>query len=245
MHAASDFLEDAVFTGVTTIGARRCGGGLAGGTYLSNVPEAARMAEDLAPEIVLLEGSGAAVPPVRADRTVLVTSAARSPLALTAGLGPVRVLTADMVVITMCESGCAETREAIEAISPGVEVVATVLRPQPAEPLGDEPVVYFTTATPETAASLAEGLECELAAVVASLSDRVALREALDRPRVRGAGTYLVEIKAAAVDVVCEAAAERGARIVFCDNVPVSLPGEPDLDGQLLRIAGEAVGAHA
>ena len=75
--------------------------------------------------------------------------------------------------------------------------------------------------------------------------DRAALREALDRPGVRAAATYLVEIKAAAVDVVCEAAAERGARVVFCDNVPVSLPGEPDLDGELLRMAGEAVGAHA
>jgi cyclic 2,3-diphosphoglycerate synthetase len=245
MHAASDFLEDAVFTGVTTIGARRCGGGLSGGTYLSNVVEAAHMAEQLAPELVLLEGSGAAVPPVRADRTVLVTSATRGALSLTAGLGPVRVLSADLVVITMCERGWTETREAVEAIAPDVTVVPTVLRPQPAEPLGDDPVVYFTTASPESAGALADGLECELAAVVTSLSDRTALREALDLPRVRGAQTYLVEIKAAAVDVVCEVAAERGLRVVFCDNVPVSLPGEPDLDGELLRMAGEAVGAHA
>jgi cyclic 2,3-diphosphoglycerate synthetase len=245
MHAASDFLEDAVFTGVTTIGARRCGGGLSGGTYLSNVVEAAHMAEQLAPDLVLLEGSGAAVPPVRADRTVLVTAATRGAPALTTGLGPVRVLNADLVVITMGERGWAETREAIEAIAPDVTVVATVLRPQPAEPLGDDPVAYFTTASPESAGALADGLDCELAAVVTSLSDRAALREALDRPRVRRAATYLVEIKAAAVDVVCEVAAERGARVVFCDNVPVSLPGEPELDAELLRMAGEAVGAHA
>jgi cyclic 2,3-diphosphoglycerate synthetase len=245
MHAASDFLEDAVFTGVTTIGARRCGGGLSGGTYLSNVVEAAHMAEQLAPDLVLLEGSGTAVPPVRADRTVLVTAATRGAHALTAGLGPVRVLNADLVVITMSERGWVETREAVEAIAPDVTVVATVLRPQPAEPLGDDPVAYFTTASPESAGALADGLDCELAAVVTSLSDRAALREALDRPRVRGAATYLVEIKAAAVDVVCEVAIERGARVVFCDNVPVSLPGEPDLDAELLRMAGEAVGAHA
>ncbi len=245
MHAASDFLEDAVFAGVTTIGARRCGGGLAGGTYLSNVVEAAHMAERLAPDLVLLEGSGAAVPPVRADRTVLVTAATRSAFTLTSGLGPVRVLGADLVVITMSEHGWAETREAVEAIAPDVTVVATVLRPQPAEPLGDDPVVYFTTAPPASADALAHSLDCELAGVVTSLSDRVALREALDRPRVKGAATYLVEIKAAAVDVVCEAAAERGVRVVFCDNVPVSLPGEPDLDAELLRMAGEAVGAGA
>ena len=41
MHAASDFLEDAVLAGVPAVGARRCGGGLAGGTYLSNAVEAA------------------------------------------------------------------------------------------------------------------------------------------------------------------------------------------------------------
>ncbi len=245
LHAASDFLEDAVFTGVTTIGARRCGGGLSGGTYLSNVAEAAHMAEQLSPELVLLEGSGAAVPPVRADRTVLVTSAARGALTLTAGLGPVRVLAADLVVITMCEHGWVETREAVEAIAPDVPVVATVLRPRPAEALGDDPVVYFTTASPESAAVLAEGLDCELAAVVSALSDRDALRAALDRPIVRGAATYLVEIKAAAVDVVCEVAAERGVRVVFCDNVPVPLAGEPDLDAALMRMAGEAVAAHA
>ena len=245
MHAASDFLEDAVFAGVTTIGARRCGGGLSGGTYLSNVPEAARMAEQLGPQLVLLEGSGAAVPPMRADRSVLVTSATRPAHSLTAGLGPVRVLSADLVVITMCEQGWEETREAVEALAPDVPVIATVLRPRPAEPLGDDPVAYFTTASPEASETMAMELDCELAAVVSALSDRVALRAALDRPNVRRAATYLVEIKAAAVDVVCEVAAERGVRVVFCDNVPSPLAGEPDLDKALLRLADEAVAAHA
>ena len=77
MHAASDFLEDAVLAGVPTVGARRCGGGLSGGTYLSNVEEAVRLAETLDPELLLLEGSGAAVPPIAPARTVLVTSARR------------------------------------------------------------------------------------------------------------------------------------------------------------------------
>src|SRR6476660_2139371 len=101
MHAASDFLEDAVLTGVPTVGARRCGAGLSGGTYLSHVAEAARLAGTLDPDLILLEGSGAAVPPLRADRTVLVTSAHRPAAALTAGLGPGAVLRSDLVVITM------------------------------------------------------------------------------------------------------------------------------------------------
>jgi cyclic 2,3-diphosphoglycerate synthetase len=245
LHAASDFLEDAVLAGVPAVGARRCGGGLSGGTYLSNAVEAARLAESLEPDLVLLEGSGAAVPPVRADRTVLVTSARRPAAALTVGLGPVRVLRSDLVVITMAEDGYEDTREAIEAIAPHVPSVAVTLRPRPAEPVGDGAMAFFTTALPERARALADELEVDVEAVVPALADRAALREALDRADVRRSQVYLVEVKAAAIDVVCEAAAERGVRVVFCDNVPEPLPGEPDLDAALRELAGEAVSAHA
>jgi cyclic 2,3-diphosphoglycerate synthetase len=245
MHAASDFLEDAVLTGVPAVGARRCGGGLAGGTYLSNAVQAARLAESLHPQVLLLEGSGAAVPPLRADRTVLVTSARRPAAALTTGLGPVRVLRADLVVITMAEQGCDDTREAIEAVAPQLATVAVTLRPQPCEPLGDAPVAFFTTAPPERAAALAAGIAADVVAVVPALSDRDALRRALDRDDVRAAQTYLVEIKAAAVDVVCETAESRGLRVVFCDNVPEPVAGEPDLDAALLELANQAMAVHA
>ena len=80
---------------------------------------------------------------------------------------------------------------------------------------------------------------------VAAPGDRAELAAALERPRLRDADGYLVEIKAAAIDVVCEAAAERGIRVVFCDNQPVPLEGEPDLDAALLELASEAVAAHA
>jgi cyclic 2,3-diphosphoglycerate synthetase len=245
MHAASDFLEDAVLSGVATVGARRCGGGLSGGTYLSNVAEAARLAASLDPDLILLEGSGAAVPPLRADRTVLVTSAHRPAAALTAGLGPVGVLRSDLVVITMAEHGCDDTREAIEAVAPGLPTVAVTLRPSPVEPLGDRPVAFFTTAPPERAGALAERLEADVVAVVPALSDRRALREALRRDDVSAAGTFLVEVKAAAIDVVCEYAAEHGVRVVFCDNVPEPAEGEPDLDAALLELASEAVALRA
>jgi len=244
-HAASDFLEDAVLAGVTTVGARRCGGGLAGGTYLSNVVQAARVAEDLGPGLLLVEGSGAAMPPLRSDRTLLVTSAARPANLLTDGFGPVRVLGADLVVMTMCEHPYEDTRGAIESIAPGLPTIATVLRPDPSEPLGDEPVAYFTTAPPDAADRLAAGLDADVTAVVPALSDRIALRAALETPQVRAARTYLVEIKAAAIDVVAEAAAERDARVVFCDNRPVPLPGERDLDEALLELAEQAVGTRA
>ena len=43
-HAASDHYEDAVLAGVTTVGCRRCGGGMAGSPFDSNVAEGVTLA---------------------------------------------------------------------------------------------------------------------------------------------------------------------------------------------------------
>src|SRR4029077_9975567 len=85
----------------------------------------------------------------------------------------------------------------------------------------------------------------DVTAVVGSLSDRTALAADIDSPGVRAAATYLIEIKAAAIDVVAEAARERGARVVFCDNRPRSIAGEPDLDAGALDLAAGVVGVGA
>ena len=53
------------------------------------------------------------------------------------------------------------------------------------------------------------------------------------------AEVYLVELKAAAIDVVAEAAAARGARLVLADNEVVA----PELDARLLALADQAVPA--
>jgi cyclic 2,3-diphosphoglycerate synthetase len=71
-HAASDHLETAVLAGVTTIGCRRAGGGMAGAVFDSNVLAGARMAAARKPDVVIFDGSGAAIPPVAVDRRVLV-----------------------------------------------------------------------------------------------------------------------------------------------------------------------------
>ena len=57
-HAASDYLEDALTTGVTTIGARRAAGGLAGAPYATNVGEAVAIGAERHPGLLVLEGSG-------------------------------------------------------------------------------------------------------------------------------------------------------------------------------------------
>ena len=123
-HAASDYLEDAVLAGVPTVGARRCGGGLAGTTYDSNVWVAAELAAAERPDMLLLEGSGAAIPPVAAGRTVLVTSAVRPSYELLTGMGPFRVLVSDMVVLTMCEPPLASAQQ-VEQVRAAVETAET------------------------------------------------------------------------------------------------------------------------
>src|SRR5882762_1831470 len=67
-HAASDHLEIAALCGVPTIGCRRAGGGLAGAVFVSNVHEGARIAATRRPDVVVFDGSGAAIPPVAVDR---------------------------------------------------------------------------------------------------------------------------------------------------------------------------------
>src|SRR3954469_444368 len=71
-HAASDHLEIAALTGGPTLGSRRAGGGLAGAVTVSNVSAGARLAAERAPDVVIFDGSGAAIPPVDVDRRVLV-----------------------------------------------------------------------------------------------------------------------------------------------------------------------------
>lgn len=224
-HAASDHLETAVLAGVRTIGCRRCGGGLAGQVGTSNVSNGARLAEELAPDIVVFDGSGAALPPVAADRRILVTGPAQD---VRAGLNPYRVLLSDLVVAIGSPT---QQIEAVRAIS-DVPVIRCELRLEPVEPLGSGPVAVFAAGPASTA-----HLDANVTMVSTNLADRARLRDDLAST---DAETFVIEIKAAAIDVVAEAAQQRGAHIVFARNDVVSLPGEDDLDAALLRLATEA-----
>jgi len=204
-HAASDHLEAAALAGVPAVGCRRAGGGLAGAPFDSNVLEGARLAAQLEPELLVFDGSGAALPPVDADARILVTNGAHD---VRAGLNAYRVLVSDLVV----DTGGAD-REAIRSIS-DVPVVAAELRLRPAEPLRGRRTAVFTTGPAPV-----EDLDAELVHVSRNLARRNALEEELE---VVDADVYLVELKAAAVDVVAEAALERGAEVVLAANDVVS-----------------------
>jgi cyclic 2,3-diphosphoglycerate synthetase len=251
VHAASDYLEDAALARVPTVGCRRCGGGFAGAPFVSNVEEGARAAAALEPDLVIFEGSGTAIPPVDVGARVLVVGAAQEPELVTGYLGAYRILVSDLVVLAGCEPplGSPERverlREMIRAVKPDIPIVATAFRLRPAEPVEGRRVALFTTAPPEVLGALRDGLErdfgAEVLAVSGNLSRRDDLRADLERAEVRAADVYLVEIKAAAVDVVAEAAAERGVETVFADNAIVPLPGEPSLDESIAPFVPEVV----
>jgi cyclic 2,3-diphosphoglycerate synthetase len=249
-HAASDYFEDAALSGVVTVGCRRCGGGMAGATFATNVAEGVRLANGLGPELMILEGSGAAQPPVASDVRILVAGA-HQPLGEIAGyLGAYRILISDAVVLTMAEEPLASPdkvralREAVERVHPGIAVVPVVFRPQPAEDVEGRRVACFTTAPEVQQGPLRRHLEerwgCRVEFFSSHLADREALREDLRSDAMSGIDTVLTEIKAAAIDLVVEEAEVKGLPVVFMDNIPVEVgPGE-DVDhggGSLVELA--------
>jgi len=246
-HAASDYLETAALAGVVTIGCRRCGGGLAGAPGESNVLAGAALAAEREPDLVVFDGSGAAIPPVETSARVLVTNAAQPVEVATGYLNAYRILVSDLVVLTGAEegSGYEEHEHSIRVVK-DVPVVPVVLRPRPAEPILGRRVAYFSTAPAEAHETLARHLREEHGAEVTLVSGNLARRSALreDVARADAAEVFLVEIKAAAIDVVAEAAVERGAEVVFADNqlVPV---GVLDLDTELIRLADSAIAREA
>jgi cyclic 2,3-diphosphoglycerate synthetase len=201
-HAASDHLETAVLARVPTVGCRRAGGGMAGAPVTSNVLEGARLAASLHPDVVIFDGSGAAIPPIATSARILVAHD-RS------GLNAYRALVSDIV------------------LTPGEDFT---LRLRATEPLDGRVAVFTTGAAP------VDHLDADVVHVSRNLARRDLLAEEL---RGLDADTYLVELKAAAIDVVAEHALEGGARVVLADNEVVA----PGLDERILSLLPS--GVHA
>ena len=208
-HAASDHLETAALCGVPTIGCRRAGGGLAGQVFASNVVEGARLAAERRPDVVVFDGSGAAIPPIATDRRVLVVGRAQD---ADAYLNTYRRLISDVVVAVNCEVDGA---------------IAATLRLRPVETIEGRVAVFTAGATD------ASHLDADVVHCSASLANRDQLREELASVE---ADTYVVEVKAAAIDVVAEHARAAGKRVVLAGNDVVA----PGLDEALLELVPEA-----
>jgi cyclic 2,3-diphosphoglycerate synthetase len=248
-HAASDYYETAALSRVTTVGCRRCGGGLAGEPFVSNVLEGAEIANGLDTRVTLFDGSGAAMPPVQVERRVLVAGANQDPEYIVGFLGTYRLLLSDLVLLTMSEEPMADSEKvhglvaAVRKVRPDLDVIPTVFRPRPVGKIEGLRVGYVSTAPPAVLDTLSRHLEehygCEVVAASGNLSDRKRL--GADLEEMSGVEVYLTEIKAAAVDVVTRRGSAEGKPVFYCDNDPV---GE-GLDRALLELAREAVANRA
>ena len=250
-HAASDYLEHAVTTGVTTVGARRVGGGLGGRPYATNLREAAEIAVQLGAGTVILDGSGAAIPPVPWDAGILVVPAGLPPEYLGGYLGPLRLLLSDLVVVTMGGSPAGlenlpTLRSHVERLRGDARLIVTDFEPWPLADVRGRGVFFTTTAPGATAERQAKALEathgCRVVGWSARLADRAGLAQDLD-----GAEAYevlLTELKAAAVDVACDRALAAGAEVVFVDNRAVVVEGDADLPAALRETIGLAGERH-
>ena len=211
-HAASDHLETAAIVGVTTIGCRRAGGGLAGAVFVSNVSEGARLAAARLPDVVVFDGSGAAVPPVDVDRRVLVVGSGHD---VGAYLNTYRRLISDLVVAVNCQ------------VDGAIEVT---LRLRALDELTGRVAVFTAGATDVS------HLDADVVHVSPNLADRGVLRRELAELE---ADTYLIEIKGAAIDIVAEHALALGKRVVAGANDVIALDG--DLDAALLTLLDDRV----
>jgi cyclic 2,3-diphosphoglycerate synthetase len=233
-HAASDYLEDALTTGLTTVGARRAGGGLAGAPFATNVREASEIAVGLGAGLVVLEGSGASIPPVPWDAGVLVVPAGAPPEYLGGYLGPYRLLLSDLIVFTMAGGPDARAenlralRSHVQRVRGDARTIVTDFEPVPLMDVEGKDV-FFTTTAPEAVASrqvehLGSEFGCRVVGWSARLADRAGLARDLEEAPMYG--TLLTELKAAAVDVACASALARGAEVGFVDNRAVPVEGD-------------------
>ena len=189
-------------------------------SFTSNVRRGRELAEERGPELVVFDGSGAAIPPVAVD--------GRDPRRR-AGAGRDR----------LSES-----------------VPRARLGPRPADGRrrgGADPRAQGRAGDPGRASAAARRAARREAGRSLHGGPRTGRpprrrgRARLAEPRrprraARGAGggrrgAYLVEIKAAAIDVVAEAAVERGVEVVFAANDVRPLEPSVDLDAELLSRA--------
>ena len=267
-HAASDHLEDALVAGVATVGTRRCGGGLAGAPFDSTFAAGVEIGNRRPEPVLILEGSGTAIPPAAADATICVVPATADPELVTGYLGRYRVLLSDLIVVTMAEqtlarsgatrqssastaggasaTGLALLEKSIRGSAPGVRVVHTVFRPSPLESIAGRRVFFVTTAPASARGLLVGHLEREHGCTIVGTSHHLAHRAQLgaDLEKARNADVVLVELKAAAVDVVVRFALGRGIGITFCDNQVVTAGGDGQFDELALSTADLAIGRY-
>lgn len=250
LHAASDHWEDALMSRVLTIGCRRCAGGMAGQVYITNMVDGARMTNALNTNLIAIEGSGSAIPPIKTNKQIVLVGANQPIETLTEYFGPYRIKLADLVIITMCdEQICSKEKldtllNKIHEINPKADIVPTIFRPHPTEPIENKNVLFATTAPESVQHLLKQYLEdnfkCNVVAISPHLSNRPLLQEDIEK-NIDNVDIMLTELKAAAVDVATKDALNKGLEVIYCDNIPIALNSNYDLDKSIMKIVHAAV----
>ncbi|TYB31146.1 MAG: cyclic 2,3-diphosphoglycerate synthetase [Candidatus Mcinerneyibacterium aminivorans] len=226
-HAASDYWEDALLAGVSTVGCRRCGGGFAGNPFVSNVIKGAKLTNSLKNKFVIMEGSGSTLPPVRTDQNIVLVGAGQSLRKISGYMGQYRLMLADLVIVTMCEEPIAdeqkveEVYKSIKKVNPDVDIALTKFRPQPLGNIRKKKVFVATTAPGKIRDKILNYLEkqysCEVVGYSKHLSNREKLRKDLDK-NLDECDILLTEIKAASIDVAAKKAEKMDVDIIFMHN---------------------------
>ena len=251
VHAASDHWEDALMSRVLTIGCRRCGGGLAGEVFMTNMKEGAKIANKQDKDLIIFEGSGAAIPPIKTDKNILLIGANQNILNIANFFGPFRIGMADLIILTMCEEPMVnkerveEIIDFISTLKSDIKVIPTVFRPKPLKNIEGKNVLFATTAPEAIKDTLVNYLEseykCNVVGTTSHLSNRPLLREDIKK-YIGDADCMLTELKAAAVDVATKEAIESGLEVVYSDNIPIVIDGDyPNLDNTILEMVDSAI----
>lgn len=242
-HAASDHFEDALTARVTTVGCRRCGGGMAGFSFFDIVDEGIKIAEKLEGDLIILEGSGATFPAFRADKYITVIGATQKLHFIKGYFGPFRIGLADLVIVTMAdivsERKINAVKKAIKEINPDADVHLTIFRPRLLGKAEGRAVLIMTAprkVVKRAARYIEEHYGIDIVGTSSNLANRTKLRNDLEK--FKSHDTVLVELKAAAVDVVIREALKGGKKIVYLYNEPVNVDGK-NLKEAVLKLGKE------
>ena len=216
-HAASDYLETAALVGVETVGCRRCGGGLAGSSRSPTSTRARSLRSSSGP---ISSSSTAAARRSRrstTSRRVLVVNSATDPEVATGYLNGFRHLVSDLVDPDdgrggLRLGGASRRRGRARAAGAGDDSAPAPRRARSRGERSRSSRPRQSRRTTCFAAHLREEHGADIVHVSGSLSDRRTLLQELERVE---AEVFLVELKAAAIDVVAEAARERGVDVVL------------------------------
>jgi cyclic 2,3-diphosphoglycerate synthase len=251
VHAASDHWEDALMSRILTIGCRRCGGGMVGDVFITNMKKGAELANTVDSNFVIMEGSGAAIPPIKTDKHIVLVGVNQPIINIEKFFGPFRIGLADLVILTMCEEPMASNEKVyqienfIKKINPDATVIATVFRPKPLGDIKGKNVLFATTAPDSIKSVLIEHLQdfygCNVVGTTPYLSNRPLLQKDIKK-HIGQADVMLTELKAAAVDVATKDALEAGLEVIYCDNIPIVTDGNNEkLKSAIINVVDSAI----